>query len=111
MLQVCTLNRETWKYIRAETDDDDEWLPNAKQKGVLGLPVRDEMIDGWLEAVAELEGMLKGKRLVPDIFANRYEGKGINLRTRAGRSPGALRLRGHPEAWRGSQVSAEGAAR
>lgn len=63
MLAVCELNRETWRHVRAEKDSDFEWLPNAKQKGVLGLPVRDEMIDGWLAAVAELEGLLTGKKL------------------------------------------------
>lgn len=64
MLKVCELNRETWRHVRAETDDDHEWLPNAKQKGVLGLPVRDDMIDGWLRAVGEVEGLLKGEKLL-----------------------------------------------
>ena len=36
MLKVCELNRETWKYVRAETDDDHEWLPNPKQTGSSG---------------------------------------------------------------------------
>lgn len=48
LIQVAELNRETWKHIRAEKDDDLEWLPNPGQKGVIGLPVRDLMIDGWL---------------------------------------------------------------
>lgn len=64
LLKVCELNRETWRHIRAETDDDYEWLPNGKQKGVIGLPVRDEMIDGWLKAVTELEKLLKGEKLI-----------------------------------------------
>lgn len=67
MLRVCELNRETWRLIRAETDDDHEWLPNPRQKGVLGLPVRDDMIDGWLRAVDELEGLLKGEKLVEGL--------------------------------------------
>src|SRR5262249_14641758 len=62
LIKVAELNRETWKHIRAETDDDHEWLPNPKQKGVLGLPVQDRMIDAWLEMVAEVEALFEGKR-------------------------------------------------
>jgi hypothetical protein len=65
MLTVCELNRETWKFIRAETDDDHEWLPHAKQKSVLGLPVTEERINNWLEMVGRLEGLLNGERLIP----------------------------------------------
>jgi hypothetical protein len=66
LLEVVKLNRETWRYIRAETDDDHEWLPNPKQKGVIGLPVRDEMIDAWLEMMGELEALLDGKTTLPN---------------------------------------------
>ena len=85
LLAVCELNRETRKFIRAETDDDHEWLPNAKQKGVLGLPVSDQMIDRWLEAVNELEGLLKGERLLPSLLLGFIGpdtgGKGLNVKT------------------------------
>jgi uncharacterized protein (TIGR03000 family) len=80
-IKVAELNRETWRYIRAETDDDHEWLPNPKQKGVLGLPVRDEMIDAWLAMMSELEALLDGKRTLPKDW-NSYgrNGKGLNLK-------------------------------
>jgi len=76
MIKVAELNRETWKYIRAETDDDYEWLPNPKQKGVLGMPVRDDMVEAWLGMMAEFEALLDGKRTlgVPK------DGKGLNLK-------------------------------
>ncbi|HUR55838.1 MAG TPA: hypothetical protein VMZ71_17000 [Gemmataceae bacterium] len=90
MLQVCALNRETWKSIRAETDDDHEWLPNPKQKGVIGLPVRDEMIDGWLAAVAEVEELLEGKTLVPIGFLPNTNGKALNLKTLLDNPPAEL---------------------
>jgi hypothetical protein len=67
-LKVAALNRETWEHIRAETDDDHEWLPNPRQKGVLALPVRKEMIDAWLEMVAELEALLDGKRVLSNAM-------------------------------------------
>jgi hypothetical protein len=31
LVAVCELNRETWQYIRKETDDDYEWLPNRSR--------------------------------------------------------------------------------
>ncbi|MGL5095168.1 MAG: hypothetical protein ACRDD1_06245, partial [Planctomycetia bacterium] len=58
LLQVCSLNRETWRFIGEEKDDDAEWLPNPDQTGVLGLPVRQEMIDAWLGMIEQFEGML-----------------------------------------------------
>jgi hypothetical protein len=83
LIKVAELNRETWKHIRAETDDDHEWLPNPKQKGVLGLPVRDEMIDGWLAMVAEMEALFEGNRVFPKtgLFGCSKNGKGLNLKT------------------------------
>jgi hypothetical protein len=83
LLKVAELNRETWKHIRAEKDDDHEWLPNPKQTGVLGLPVRNEMIDGWLAMVAELEALLNGERtLTFDGLGKDFvkDGKGLNLK-------------------------------
>jgi hypothetical protein len=81
LIKVAELNRETWKYIRAETDDDHEWLPNPKQKGVLGLPVQDAMIDAWLAMMAELEALLDGKRTFWKGWNFGKNGKGLNLKT------------------------------
>ncbi len=33
--QVIALSRQNWQAILAETDDDHEWIPNPKQKGVV----------------------------------------------------------------------------
>jgi hypothetical protein len=77
LVRVCELNVETWKFVRAETDDDHEWLPNPRQGGVLRLPVTNEMIDAWLDAIHEFHGMLNGEKLIPYIVAN----DGVNMRT------------------------------
>jgi hypothetical protein len=45
---------------------------------VLGIPVKPEMIDSWLEFVDESEALLAGKRLVP--FWRGNDKRGINLR-------------------------------
>jgi hypothetical protein len=92
MLKVCELNRETWRFIRAETDDDFEWLPNAKQKGVIGLPVRDEMIDGWLKAIDEVEGLLSGKKLIDLRGLVNTDGKGLNVKELLDHPPEKLEL-------------------
>lgn len=62
LIMVAVLNFETWKHIRAETDDDHEWLPNPQQKGLFGLPVRNGMIDGWLKIICELQALFEGQR-------------------------------------------------
>ncbi len=67
LLKVGELNRLTWKLARAETDDDHEWLPNAKQSSsaMSFMAVSDERIDSWLAAVAEIEDVLEGRKLMP----------------------------------------------
>jgi hypothetical protein len=81
-VRVAELNHETWKLIRAEQDDDHEWLPSPKQKGVLGLPVRDSMIDGWLNIMSEFQAILEGKRLIPWYLTGRnQETRALNLKT------------------------------
>ena len=82
LIKVAELNRETWRHIRTETDNDYEWLPNPKQKSVLRMPVRDEMIDAWLAAVGELEALLDGKKLMFTVgtFGKAEMGVGINMK-------------------------------
>lgn len=83
LVQVTELNQETWKQIRAETDDDYEWLPSPKQHGVLRLPVRDQMVDEWLAMMAELRLLLEGERVLPRWLSSENGtnlGKGIDLK-------------------------------
>lgn len=63
---VVRLSRASWAAIRAETDDDREWLPHPKQSGAARFaPVGDEQIDGWLMVMGEIEAALDGRKLVP----------------------------------------------
>lgn len=76
LLAVAQLSRASWAAIRAETDDDREWLPNPKQTGAARFaPVGDEQIDGWLGVMSEIEAALKGEKLVPHW---RYD-KGMDI--------------------------------
>ncbi|HMC89698.1 MAG TPA: hypothetical protein VKI17_09120 [Gemmataceae bacterium] len=71
--------KEMWKFILAETDDDNEWVPNPRQKGVLGIKVTQQMVDTWLETLDEADQLLKGKKLLP-FWRGKKEERGINLR-------------------------------
>jgi hypothetical protein len=85
LIAVCELNRETWEHIRKETDDDYEWLPHPGQTDQLGLPLTDERINRWLAMMEQLEGLLKGERLIPGhllrvIYEKHPEAQGLNMR-------------------------------
>lgn len=73
---MASLSRDSWKAARAETDNDKEWLPNAKQTGRWGMAVDDATIDSWLAVMGEFETVLDGKKLMPHWRFN----KGINVR-------------------------------
>jgi len=76
---VLRLSRESWKAIEAETDDEHEWIPNARQACVIpDMRVTGEMIAGWREFLDEAEAILAGRRLVPHWRL--AEGRGINVR-------------------------------
>ncbi|MCH7990358.1 MAG: hypothetical protein IID46_14550 [Planctomycetes bacterium] len=76
---VIAQSRENWKAIESETDDDNEWIPNPKQTGVIpGVRVTQTIIDGWKEFLDEAEAILKGDKLIPHWRVD--DGRGINLR-------------------------------
>jgi hypothetical protein len=71
--------KEMWTFYLAETDDDHEWIPNPRQKGVLQVAVTQEMIDTWLATLDEAEQVLQGKKLVP-FWRGQQADRGVNLR-------------------------------
>ena len=77
-MAVIDHSRESWRAIEGETDDDREWIPNAKQVGVIpNVQVTQEMIDGWRSFLDEAEALLAGKKLVPHWrFSKEF---GVNL--------------------------------
>ena len=76
--QTLAMSRQMWKRVVAETDNDHEWIPNPRQKGAINIPVTQEMIDNWLQAVDEVESILQGKKLLP--FWRGKLTRGVNLR-------------------------------
>ena len=64
-LAMVTDNRRFWTLVDKETDDANEWLPNARQKSALGLDLPGDTGARWQEVLADLEAMLNGEKLVP----------------------------------------------
>ena len=76
--QTLALSRQMWKRVLAETDNDQEWIPNPRQTGAINVSVTQEMVENWLNAVTEAESVLQGKHLIP--FWRGNKNRGINLR-------------------------------
>ncbi|MCA0057527.1 MULTISPECIES: hypothetical protein [unclassified Mesorhizobium] len=80
LLEMIRLSREDWKAIRAETDNDREWLPGPQQKGenpLTGLEVGEQQVAAWLATLTMAEDLLEGRVLLPHF---RITGKGINMK-------------------------------
>ncbi|CAN1208758.1 EF-hand domain-containing protein [Tumidithrix helvetica PCC 7403] len=76
---VTQLSRKSWQAIVAETDNDREWLPNAKQTGVIpDVRISQEAIDSWQSFLNEADTLLSGKRLIP-FWRSKDNKLGINL--------------------------------
>lgn len=79
MLQMVQQSRQCWKYALKETDNDREWIPNAKQTSLLpGMRVTEEMIQDWKHFLDEFEALFRGKKLIPHWRLK--ESHGINLK-------------------------------
>lgn len=66
LLAVSALSRANWAAIRAERDNDREWLPNPRQTSPFeGLEITDERIDAWLAFLDRWDAVLNGELLMP----------------------------------------------
>jgi hypothetical protein len=80
LLEMIRLSREDWKAIRAETDNDREWLPGPQQTGanqLTGLEVTEDAVQAWLKTLDMAEDLLNGRTLLPHF---RFADKGINMK-------------------------------
>ena len=71
--------KEMWTFILDEQDDDQEWIPNPRQTGVVGVEVTQDIVNVWRETLDEAEAILKGAKLIPFWRGNPTE-FGLNLR-------------------------------
>ena len=65
LLAMIADNRRFWKLVEAETDNAMEWVPNDAQVSALGLPMPPGTGKRWQAVLADAEGMLEGRLLVP----------------------------------------------
>lgn len=80
LLEMIRLSREDWKAIRAETDNDREWLPGPQQSGanqLTGIEVTEKEVQAWHSALKMAEDLLEGRKLLPHF---RFADKGINMK-------------------------------
>ena len=76
-LSMIADNRAFWTAVETETDDNAEWLPNARQTSALGLALSPETGVTWLAVLADGEALLKGEKLIP--YWRLGDGGGVNL--------------------------------
>jgi hypothetical protein len=63
---VSELSPKSWAAIRAETDNDREWMPGPKQTQALtGSSNTDDQINGWLAVMSEFGAILDGEKRLP----------------------------------------------
>jgi hypothetical protein len=78
-LTMIALSRDSWAAIRAETDDDVEWIPGPHQTSPFAqMVVNEEIVGGWMSFLDQAEGVLEGRLLIPHWRFDRSQG--LNLR-------------------------------
>jgi hypothetical protein len=80
LLEMIRLSRADWKAIRAETDNDREWLPGPQQTGAnqfTGLAVTETEVEAWHAVLDMAEDLLEGRKLLPHF---RFADKGVNMK-------------------------------
>lgn len=78
LLKMIEQSRRCWQFALAETDDDREWIPNAKQTSLTPLTVDAQRIAAWKQFLEEAEAVLQGRKLLPHWRVR--DGRGINLK-------------------------------
>lgn len=76
-LRMIAVNRQFWLAVEAETDDDAEWIPNARQTSIFGLDTDPEAAAAWMRVLRDAEAVLQGQLLIPHPMLPK--GTGIDL--------------------------------
>jgi len=65
LLSMIAENKTFWAGIEAETDNVNEWIPNASQTAALGFELPPEASIAWQVILDDVEAMLNGDLLIP----------------------------------------------
>jgi hypothetical protein len=74
---MVTANIDFWKAVKAETDNDREWIPNDAQQAALGFDLPEGTGAQWLAVLDDMDQALRGKMLIP--FWRFAPGYGVDL--------------------------------
>ncbi len=78
LLEMVRSSRRCWHHALAETDDDREWIPNARQTSLTPLTVNEDRVAAWKRFLDEAEAVLRGQKLLPHWRVK--DSRGINLK-------------------------------
>ena len=95
-LAMIAENRRFWAAVKAETDNDREWIPNDTQTSALGIVLPPGTGDTWLGVLADGEALLQGRLLIP--YWRGAAGQGLNL-GRMFDEPAPLSITGWIQGW------------
>ncbi|MEO8530831.1 MAG: hypothetical protein ABI459_06390, partial [Deltaproteobacteria bacterium] len=111
LLAMVQANRDFWRLVKLETDNDAEWIPNDNQTAALGFDLPKGAGDTWMAVLEDGEKLLDGELLIP--YWRLGTGAGLNVKTMF-ENPPAVDLMGWvqgraamPYAERGERMSAE----
>ncbi|MFD1881981.1 hypothetical protein [Paracoccus pacificus] len=64
-LAMFAANKSFWKRVETETDNQAEWIPNARQQSAMGIELPPETGEMWQAVLTEGEDILNGRTLLP----------------------------------------------
>lgn len=76
-LAMVRENRAFWQAVARESDNADEWIPNATQTAALGFELPPETGTTWLAVLGDAEAVLTGALLIGHLRTS--PGAGVNL--------------------------------
>ena len=111
LLAMVQANRDFWRLVKLETDNDAEWIPNDNQTAALGFQLPKDTGVVWMSVLEDGEKLLNGELLIP--YWRLGTGAGLNMK-KMFENPPAVDLMGWvqgraamPYAERGERVSAQ----
>lgn len=78
--KTVELSREMWSALAEETDNDREWIPNARQTTLVS-PFRPtgQTLAAWQDILDETEAILDGQKLLP-FWRGEAKDRGFNVK-------------------------------
>ncbi|WP_456386645.1 hypothetical protein [Profundibacter sp.] len=70
-------NRIFWERLADETDNENEWIPNASQQSAMPFDIPPQLAEGWQNILSDVEATLEGKLLINHPLLP--EGYGLSL--------------------------------